>query len=1194
MEREDVVARHRRTADLFLLLISADFLASPEYQDTMQYVLQREKEGTAVVLPVLLRAVDWQRASFSHLQILPRNHLAVTSWVNTDEAFEEIVREMRAIVGVLRRWIVLASSPHHQSMLTRLANDLEGHRIPVSTHTDQAGLSDAIRRSSATILLTSPETCFSQVDREAMALAIIYQKLVIVLWLPDKELNEPVPSQWRGSICIDANTERYNLALQEILVQLKCRLSAPLVNSEEQKDHQPRNPYKGLHPFGMSDVSDFFGREKLVEQCLRVLQQALLVDAQGLPPSRLLAVIGPSGSGKSSVVMAGVLPRLLKGAIQGSETWIYLDSLVPGTDPAEALTTVLFKHFPETGMTTIGTDLQDGSMRGLHRYATALAGQQESRGTQVMLVVDQFEELFTQTISEEKRRLFLDLLITAITVPHGPLILIVTLRADFSDRVMLYSDLYRLIDTHRCSVLPIEIPNLRRVIEQPARLPDVQVRFEENLISDLLLEMRGQVGALPLLQFTLDQLFEKRDGHLLTSKAYQEMGGIKGALRQHAEATFVELLTEEHRKLAQTVFLRLIVPGLTQQETTRRRARRSELEVGTSRQTRLLQETTDTFVARRLLTTGEVAGVPTIEVSHETLLWEWPRLADWMSEAREDLRLQHVLSEDVVDWEQHNKPADRLYRGTQLKEARAWARRSMPSMNEMAFLRASKMRQIRSVISVITLFLLLVSSISTAGWYAWWFVQHQPPDMTRVTTLADDGPGSLRWCVTNASSGSTITFAQNVRGTIKLIGGDLAFPGDKKLTIDGPSENLLAISGNTKSAIHVSPWASVIISGLSLKDTKLDKSFFIHNEGTLRLTSVIISGNSALNSTIYNDHEGTLIVSNVTISGNSSIADTFSSGGSGGIFNDSEGMLIVSDSIISGNSSAYNGGGIKNSGTLTVSKSTISGNSAEQNGGGIYNSSALTVSNSTISGNSAERNGGGIHNSGGLTVSNSTISGNSAEGSTDSSYEGTGKGGGIFDDAFSSLFEDVPTVVNSTITGNSAARSGGGIYSSSALIDLAFCTIYNNRASDGGGIFTERYDGSDEYARKSRMTMRNSIVVANGPEIDIAGLFISGGYNLIQKKAGTTFTVATGDQFSPDLPGLFAKDVQLSGSGGETQTLALLADLRNPALNKIPLAFCQIKKILDEHSQTYIDQRGQARPGNKKAACDIGAYEAQM
>ncbi len=761
---------------------------------------------------------------------------------------------------------------------------------------------------------------------------------------------------------------------------------------------------------------------------------------------------------------------------------------------------------------------------------------------------------------------------------------------------MLYPHFYRLIDAHHCSVLPMEISDLRRVIEQPARLPDVQVRFEGDLISDLLLEMRGQIGALPLLQFALDQLFQERDGHLLTSNAYHEMGGIKGALTQHADKTYQDLPTEEHRKLAQIIFLRLIVPGTTEQEATRRRARRGELEVTDPKRTRLLQETADIFVTKRLLTTSEVAGVPTIEVSHEALLQAWPRLTDWVSGARKDLRLQHVLSEDVVEWEQHNKPADRLYRGTQLKEAKAWARRNVPSTNEMTFLQASARRRIQSMISVIVLFLLLVSSISVVGWYAL-----NQPNPTLVTTLNDDRQGSLRWCIANAPSGSTITFHERVRGTIKLTIGDLAFPSDKELTIDGPGQNALAISGSANSAIHVFPKASVTISGLSFKESRMADSnritssnsgSLIYNQGLLQLTSVIISGNYTDRGTIYNDSNGTLSVSRSTISSNSA------SGGGGGIYND-HGKMTVSNSTISGNSARWGGGGIYNDfGKMTVSNSTISGNSVNGDGGGIYNFvGEMTVSNSTISGNSATGNstististgggnGGGIFNYFGIrtqTVSNSTISDNSA----------AGNGGGIAN--LGSI--RTQTVSNSTISGNSAAGDGGGIANLGSSTDITFCTIYNNRASDGGGILTKDYKSSSDPPFKSEITIKNSIIAANGSwtDRDISGSFISRGYNLIQNGTGATFTPATGDKVGSDLSYLFAENVQLSDNGGPTRTLALSLDPRNPALNAVPLASCQIKEIYDERARMYSDQRGKGRPGTQIAACDIGAYEAQM
>jgi len=157
------------------------------------------------------------------------------------------------------------------------------------------------------------------------------------------------------------------------------------------------------------------------------------------------------------------------------------------------LTLALSEKLYDKGLKTIREDLEDDPARGLHLYATALA---KPQGTKVVLFVDQFEELFTLTTSEDERRQFVDLLINAITEPGGPVVLILTLRVDFSDRPMQYPELYRLIDAHHSSVLPMEIYDLRGTIEQPAALPDVQLTFEGDLVGDLLFEIRGQTGAL--------------------------------------------------------------------------------------------------------------------------------------------------------------------------------------------------------------------------------------------------------------------------------------------------------------------------------------------------------------------------------------------------------------------------------------------------------------------------------------------------------------------------------------------------------------------------------------------------------------------------------------------------------------------------------------------------------------------------
>src|SRR5438105_1468175 len=233
-----------------------------------------------------------------------------------------------------------------------------------------------------------------------------------------------------------------------------------------------------------------------------------------------------------------------------------------------------------------------------------------------------------------------------------------------------------MIQKHHQMIFPMEIQDQRAVIERPAALPDVQLTFEGNLVGDLLFETQGQVGALPLLEFTLDQLFQQRNDHRLTLEAYQKIGGVKGALAKHAESTYASLPSEEHRRLARALFLRLIDPGVTEQDTTRRRAALSELLLSNPKETVILEEVTRAFTAARLLTTNTVSGVATVEVSHEAVIREWTRLSDWLDEAREDVHHQQTISEDATEWEQHGKPRDRLYRGTQLKDAKMWARRN--------------------------------------------------------------------------------------------------------------------------------------------------------------------------------------------------------------------------------------------------------------------------------------------------------------------------------------------------------------------------------------------------------------------------------------------------------------------------------------------------------------------------------------
>jgi len=286
-----------------------------------------------------------------------------------------------------------------------------------------------------------------------------------------------------------------------------------------------------------------------------------------------------------------------------------------------------------------------------------------------------------------------------------------------------------LIEAQHLSLLAIAPDDLRRVVEQPAALPDVQVAFEDDLVNRLLFEVQGQVGALPLLQFTLDQLFQRRSGRQLTLSAYRELGGVKGALTRQAEETYTALPSDEHRKLARALFVRLIDPGASEQDTTRRRAALSEFSLADASQTLMLQEVADAFIAGRLLTTNEIAGTTTNEVSHEALIREWQRLADWLREAREDIRLQQILSKDVSEWERRGKPRDRLYRGSQLKEAKEWTGRNLPSSSEVAFLRTSAVQRMLFVVVFSVLVIVFLLVVLVIGDIIWFRLQPSPPPL---------------------------------------------------------------------------------------------------------------------------------------------------------------------------------------------------------------------------------------------------------------------------------------------------------------------------------------------------------------------------------------------------------------------------------------------------------------------------------
>ena len=1042
-------------------------------------------------------------------------------------------------------FVFISYSRVNSQFVTRLRADLQSQGI--NTWIDQEGLRpgtpdweealrNAVRAAYAVLLIASPNSRQSPYVKDELSIAKeMYQRPVYPIWVAGEQWMDAIPMGWGSTQYIDAREALYATAVHQIATVLHQLLSeAPqLPIATPELDFEPRNPYKGLHAFIGEDACDFFGRETLIHKLAQALQEALNADKKIGQSRRLLTIIGSSGSGKSSVMMAGLLPRLRCGEMSelpGSKEWVYLDPMVPGKHPIDALIGILKPHFPDTSFKTLREDLEDDTTGGLHLLATQL---DTKKGSRVVLLVDQLEELFTQTESKSERQQFLELLFTAATTPDGPLLILLTLRADFYHRLMEYPALYRLIEPTLEPLLPMEVEDLRATIEQPAALPDVQLTFEGNLVGDLLFEVQGQVGALPLLQFALYQLFERRSRHLLTLQSYNEIGGVRGALSQHTEKTYQDLPSDEHRRLARVLFLRLLEPGASEQDTTRRRAALSEFTYENQTQNSLMRETIDAFIKARLLTTNEVAGTTTIEVSHEAVIREWKRLVEWLLEARDDIRFQQDFSEDVVEWERRKQPKDRLYRGTQLKEAQGWARRNMPSEYEGSFLRASIFHQTISMVRFILIFCLLASS----GGGLIWYVTHLPavpPNPALVTNLKDDGAGSLRWSIAGAPSGSTIKFAPNVRGTIKLTSNDISI--DKKLTIQGPGASLLTIS-STGPTIQVSPRASVTISGLSFKDGTFTNMSFIVSEGKLIVTNSIFSNN-----VVHRNIVDTFYGSSITNGGN----------------------LTVINSIFSNNTAEFGGGAIDSSGigNLVVINCNFSNNSSQASGGAIQSLNATIVTNSTFSNNQAFK--GGALYADNLIVANSTFIHNQAV------------VGGAIEETLGNAI-----VISSTIYGNQASSTGGGI----AITQISFgqgpsfptnLTLTNsivaaNRAPTGpdiaGKLITGGYNLIQDYAGITFLDP-NQLHITDRAVKHLSDLKID-------------------SQLSNN-----DKHTQTLINGGHTQVLKLQSG--SPAIDVIPHSRClvNIQEASSKNMTIATDQLDDPRPNEPGGSCDIGAYES--
>ena len=414
-----------------------------------------------------------------------------------------------------------------------------------------------------------------------------------------------------------------------------------------------RSPYVGLRPFNEQDATLFFGREELIERLSR--------EIAGTP---FLAVMGPSGSGKSSLVLAGLFPALRAGAVPGSDEWL-LRTMRPGSAPIESLAHALAPDDAEqvAGRLTAGKDVLVELVREI---LPSDREREEFAASRLLLFVDQFEEIFTQCQNEQERQRFLNLILTAVAAPHSPLILLIAIRADYYGECLKYPDLAGWLESRIVAVPPMSSEELRAAIEKPAQ--QVGLAFEPGLVERILIDVGSEPGALPQLAFLLLQLSDgQRDGRL-THDAYDRIGGVKGALTQRAEETFAGL-TPAQRETARGIFMRLVRLD-TDQPDSRLQVALSELRA-VGGYPFLFDDTVRHLVEARLLTvTSEAEGDdPRVDIAHEALVRDWTRLRDWLDEDRAALLAREAIRDAAREWEERGREESYLARGQRLEQA---------------------------------------------------------------------------------------------------------------------------------------------------------------------------------------------------------------------------------------------------------------------------------------------------------------------------------------------------------------------------------------------------------------------------------------------------------------------------------------------------------------------------------------------
>jgi WD40 repeat protein len=542
---------------------------------------------------------------------------------------------------------------------------------------------NGIKAADYFVFCLSPDAIRSEVARDELLVARQHGKPIFAVMLEDclDDLKTETFAniQWLSKLHVIDFTQiaLYGSKLRELIESLPGYTPPDTYFLDEIDPRDLPNPFRGLEAFLEVDAAYFTGRDDAVADLIERIQDP--------KKPRLLAVVGASGSGKSSLVRAGLIPAIR----QQLPFWDTV-TIRPGSSPVDELADRLQERL---GVDASGTrNRLRTESQALDDIASELL-QGKPEDARFVLVIDQFEEVFTLTSSEEQD-IFLQRLLTSILKPSGKLYVILTLRADFFDRLSAVPELAKLVRDNLDIATEMTPDQLRRSIEDPAR--KVGVIYEEGLVETILEDVRAQPGSLPLLQYALKELFERKVGRRMTYEAYEQIGGVKGALASRAENLFSEMSANQQEALRK-ILLRLVEVG--DETITRRRTAISDLHfIGVADRTvettldQLTGPETRLLVASTPLVQDETSSEDEIyyEVSHEALLTHWNRVANWIDDNREDLRRSSEILALAKSWDDTNRTDNSfLLRGARLANAREWLQRSDPTALQREFVEAS-------------------------------------------------------------------------------------------------------------------------------------------------------------------------------------------------------------------------------------------------------------------------------------------------------------------------------------------------------------------------------------------------------------------------------------------------------------------------------------------------------------------------